>query len=177
MFVHIMVNQLRGRLIYPLYYDMISLASLIITVVVFHLLFGFAEKLIIFWEFKIRNSIWITNCKSLDNRDDPTVFCQHWMFSGKVNLPQQPVTTVVFIVCRPMMGIIWNNIARIGNQVGGVHYINIYCTLLAHHSVNQLQYLIVTVTTTSIYSGPQPETCAGGSFKGNVDLFLLHPFS
>ena len=67
MFVHIMVNQLRGRLIYPLYYDMISLASLIITAVVFHLLFGFAEKLIISWEFKIRNSIWITNCKGLDN--------------------------------------------------------------------------------------------------------------
>ena len=42
----------------------ISLASLKITQA-FHLLLVFTENLTIFWDFKIRNSVWIT--KGLDN--------------------------------------------------------------------------------------------------------------
>ena len=50
---------------YLLYYDIISLASLKITQA-FHLLLGFAENQIM-WDFKIRNSVWIT--KGSDNGD------------------------------------------------------------------------------------------------------------
>ena len=48
-----------NMLFYPLNYDTTSLTSLKITQA-FHLLFGFAENLIISWYFKFRNSIWIT---------------------------------------------------------------------------------------------------------------------
>ena len=51
-------------LFYPLYYDIISLASLK-TTEPFHLLLGFAENQIIFCDFKIRNSVRIT--EGLDN--------------------------------------------------------------------------------------------------------------
>ena len=55
MFLQIMVNQLRGRpiklhmlkLFYPLYYDITSLTSLIITQA-FHLLLGYAENQTVF---------------------------------------------------------------------------------------------------------------------------------
>ena len=61
MLLHIMVDQLCGwvadsiayanMLFYPLYYDIISLTSLKITQT-FHLLLGFAENQIIFWDLK-----------------------------------------------------------------------------------------------------------------------------
>ena len=53
-------------LVYPLYYDIISLTSLQITQA-FHLLLGFVENQTGFWDFKIRNSIRIT--EGSDNRD------------------------------------------------------------------------------------------------------------
>ena len=53
-------------LLYPVYYDIISLTSLKITQV-FHLLLGFAGNPVISWYFKIRNSICIT--ESSDNGD------------------------------------------------------------------------------------------------------------
>ena len=53
-------------LFYPLYYDIISLTSLIITNT-FNVLLGFVENQGIFWDFKIQNSIWIT--EGLDNGD------------------------------------------------------------------------------------------------------------
>ena len=50
-----------NMLLYPMYCDMISLTSLKITQALnFHLLLGFAEHQIVFWDFKIQNSIWIT---------------------------------------------------------------------------------------------------------------------
>ena len=55
-----------NMLFYPLYYDIISLTSLKITQV-FHLLLGFTENQAIYWDFKIRNSIRIT--EGSDNRD------------------------------------------------------------------------------------------------------------
>ena len=55
-----------NMLLYPLYCNIISLTSLKITQV-FHLLFGFAENQIIFWDFKIQNGVRIT--KGLDNGD------------------------------------------------------------------------------------------------------------
>ena len=53
-------------LFYPLYYDISSLTSLKITQP-FHLLLGFAENQAIYWDFKIRNSVQIT--EGSDNRD------------------------------------------------------------------------------------------------------------
>ena len=50
---------------------MISLISLKITQA-FHLLLGFAENQAVFWDFKIQNSIRIT--EGSDN-GDPTVLC------------------------------------------------------------------------------------------------------
>ena len=56
-----------NMLLYPLLYKtIISLISLNITQA-FHLLLGFAENKIVFWDFKIQNSIRIT--EGLDNRD------------------------------------------------------------------------------------------------------------
>ena len=55
-----------NMLFYPLYYDIINLTSLKITQV-FHLLLGFVENQIVFWDFKIRNSIRIT--EGSDNGD------------------------------------------------------------------------------------------------------------
>ena len=48
-----------NMLFYPLYYDIISLTSLKITQV-FHLLLGFAENQIVFWDFKTWDSVRIT---------------------------------------------------------------------------------------------------------------------
>ena len=62
-------------LFYPLYYDIISLASLKI-IQSFHLLLGFAENQGIFWDFKIQNNDRITEGSGngdLDNRG-PTVY-------------------------------------------------------------------------------------------------------
>ena len=53
-------------LFYLLHYDIISLTSLKITQT-FHLLLGFAENQIVFWDFKIKNSVRIT--EGLDNGD------------------------------------------------------------------------------------------------------------
>ena len=89
MFLHIVLNQLRGRpiishmliLFYPLYYDIMSLTSLKITQT-FHLFLGFAENQIVIWVFKIKNSIWIT--EGLDNGDSDnqgSVFDYHYVHS------------------------------------------------------------------------------------------------
>ena len=56
-----------NMLFYPLYYDIISLTSLKITQA-FHLFLGFAENSIISWNFKIQNSVWIT--EGSDNGDN-----------------------------------------------------------------------------------------------------------
>ena len=56
-------------LFYSLCCDTISLISLKITQT-FHLLLGFAENQTVFWDFKIRNSVWIT--EGSDNRG-PTI--------------------------------------------------------------------------------------------------------
>ena len=80
MLLHIVVKQLRGwpiisclliiMLFYSLYYDIISLKI----TQAFHLLLGFAENLIVFWDFKFE-SVRIT--EGSDNRDSdnlgPTV--------------------------------------------------------------------------------------------------------
>ena len=60
---------------YPLYYDVISPTSLKITQAL-HLLLGFAENQIVFWDFKIRNSIWITEGSDNGDSDNqgPTVY-------------------------------------------------------------------------------------------------------
>ena len=55
-----------NMLFYPLYYDISSIISLTITQA-FHLLLGFVENQAIYWDFKIRNSVWIT--EGSDNRD------------------------------------------------------------------------------------------------------------
>ena len=60
---------------YPLYCNIISLTSLKF-IQSLHLLLGFVENQGVLWDFKIQNSIWIT--EGLDNRDldnrDPTVY-------------------------------------------------------------------------------------------------------
>ena len=78
MFLHITVNQLRGR---PLYYDIISLASLKITQA-FHLLLDFGENQVVFRDFKIRNSIRITEGSDNGESDNqgPTVFAIVFVF-------------------------------------------------------------------------------------------------
>ena len=53
-------------LFYPLYYDIINLTSLKITQA-FYLLLGFAENQGVFWDFKIQNSVRIT--EGSDNGD------------------------------------------------------------------------------------------------------------
>ena len=55
-----------NMLFYPLYYDIISLTSLIITRT-FHLILGFAENQIIFQDFKIKKCVQIT--QSSENGD------------------------------------------------------------------------------------------------------------
>ena len=58
-------------LFYSLHCDIISLISLTITQA-FHLLLGFAENQTVFWDFKIQNSVWITEGSDKgdsDNRD------------------------------------------------------------------------------------------------------------
>ena len=61
-------------LFYPLYCDVISLTSLKFTEAL-HLLLGFAENQIVFWDFKIRNSIRITEGSDNGDSDNrgPTV--------------------------------------------------------------------------------------------------------
>ena len=84
MFIHITVNQSRGRsiisrpanmLFFSLYYDILSLTSLKITRV-FHLLLGFVENQTVFWDFKIRNSVRITEGSDNGDSDNrgPTVY-------------------------------------------------------------------------------------------------------
>ena len=54
-------------LFYPLYYDIISLK----VTQAFHLLLGFVENQIVFWDFKIQNSVRIakgSNNGDLDNQ-------------------------------------------------------------------------------------------------------------
>ena len=62
-------------LFYSLYCDMISLTSLKITQA-FHLLLGFAENQAVFWDFKIQNSVRITEGSDNGDSDNrgPTVF-------------------------------------------------------------------------------------------------------
>ena len=59
---------------YSLYYYIISLISLKITQA-FHLLLGFAENQSVFWDFKIRNSVRITEGSDNGDSDNrgPTV--------------------------------------------------------------------------------------------------------
>ena len=54
-----------NMLVYPLYYDIISLTNLKITQA-FYLLLGFVDNQIVIWYFKIPNSVRIT--EGLDNR-------------------------------------------------------------------------------------------------------------
>ena len=63
-----------NMLFYPLYYNTISL-TILKTTQAFHLLLGFAENQIVFWDFTIWNSVQIA--KGSDNGDSdnwsPTV--------------------------------------------------------------------------------------------------------
>ena len=81
-------------LFYPLYCDIISLTSLKITQT-FHLLLGFAENQIIFWDFKIKNSIWITDGSDngdSDNRGSTVLvfvitlrLIKQWLYFDEIN--------------------------------------------------------------------------------------------
>ena len=55
-----------NMLFYPPYNEMISLTSPKMPQA-FHLLLGFAENQIVFWDFKIENRVWIT--EGSDNGD------------------------------------------------------------------------------------------------------------
>ena len=70
-----------NMLFFSLYYDILSLTSLKITQA-FHLLLSFVENQTVFWDFKIRNSIWIT--EGSDNRDSdnrgPTVYIYIYIY-------------------------------------------------------------------------------------------------
>ena len=72
-------------LFYPLYYNIISLASLKITQEFHLLLNGLAENKIIFCDFKSQNNVWIT--KGSDNGDSDnqgsTVLCYHTITAVK----------------------------------------------------------------------------------------------
>ena len=62
-------------------YDIISLTSLIITRA-FYLLLGFVENQTVFWDFKIQNSVQITEGSDngdLDNRG-PTVYINIYIY-------------------------------------------------------------------------------------------------
>ena len=59
-----------NMLLYPLYYNIISLRSLKITQA-FHLLLGFAENQGVFWDFKIQNSVRITKGSDNGDSDNP----------------------------------------------------------------------------------------------------------
>ena len=65
-------------LFYSLHCDIINLINLIITQA-FHLLLDFAENQTVFWDFKIRNSVWITEGSDNGDSDNqgPTVY--HWV--------------------------------------------------------------------------------------------------
>ena len=56
-------------LFYPLYYDIINLTSLKITQA-FHLLLGLAENQIVLWDFKICNSVRITEGSDSGDSDN-----------------------------------------------------------------------------------------------------------
>ena len=62
-------------LFYSLYHDILSLTSLKITQA-FHLLLGFAENQTVFWDFKNRNSVRITEGSDNGDSDNrgPTVY-------------------------------------------------------------------------------------------------------
>ena len=62
-------------LLYPLYCDIISQTSLKITQA-FHLLLGFAENYIVFWDFKIQNSVQIIEGSDNGDSDNlgPTIY-------------------------------------------------------------------------------------------------------
>ena len=65
-------------LFFSLYYDIISLTSLKITQA-FHSLLGFVENQTVFWDFKIRNSVRITEGSDNGDSDNrgPTVHPNH----------------------------------------------------------------------------------------------------
>ena len=71
-----------NMLFYPLHYDTISLKSIKITQK-FHLLLGFVEIQIFYWDFKILNSIQIT--KGSDNGDSDNQGSIIVSFSSYIN--------------------------------------------------------------------------------------------
>ena len=68
-------------LFFSLYYDILSLTSLKI-IQAFHLLLGFVENQTVFWDFKIRNSVRIT--EGSDNGDSDnrgsTVYIRKYIY-------------------------------------------------------------------------------------------------
>ena len=64
-----------NMLFFSLYYDIISLISLKITQA-FYWLLAFVENQTVFWDFKIRNIVWITEGSDNGDSDDqgPTIF-------------------------------------------------------------------------------------------------------
>ena len=89
-------------LFYLLYYDIISSTSLKITQA-FHLLLGFVENQIVFWDFKIRNSVRITegsDNRDLDNRGSTVyiyIYSIHIYVSIQLNLVHPMYSTVTMM--------------------------------------------------------------------------------
>ena len=71
-----------NKLFYSLCCDIISLTSLKITQA-FHLLLGYAEIQAIFWDFKIRNSVRITEGSDNGESDNrgPTVYIYIYIYT------------------------------------------------------------------------------------------------
>ena len=92
-------------LLFSLCYDILSLTSLKITQA-FHLLLGFVENQTVFWDFKIRNSVRITEGSDNGDSDNrgPTVLLSSmftqvvasWLPPGHTKISLINHTTSVF---------------------------------------------------------------------------------
>ena len=70
-----------NMLFFSLYYDILSLTSLKITQA-FHLIPGFVENQTVFWNFKIRNSVRITEGSDNGDSDNrgPTIYIYIYIY-------------------------------------------------------------------------------------------------
>ena len=88
-----------NMLFYPLYYDIIGLTSLIITQT-FHLLLGFAENQIVFWDFKIKNSIQITEGSDSGDSDNQGSTVLHF----PCNKQSRDIIILIYDYCNNYIG-------------------------------------------------------------------------